>query len=74
MRQNDAHSNGHKNAAKLPTTNGASKKKSHPKQKPNKCDLGPDFVAPDGGWAWCVLIAAGCSNVSKNDLRKTHSI
>lgn len=70
MRQNDAHSNGHKNAVKTPMKNGASKMKPSPKLKRNKCDLGPDFVAPDGGWAWFVLVAAGCSNVSKNDLQK----
>lgn len=33
------------------------------KKKINKCDLGIDFVPPDGGWGWLVVIAAGCSNV-----------
>lgn len=23
-----------------------------------------NFVAPDGGWGWFVVVAAGCSNVS----------
>ena len=32
----------------------------------NKCSLGNDFIAPDGGWGWFVVIAAGCSNVSYN--------
>ncbi|KAL7743832.1 hypothetical protein ACLKA6_000239 [Drosophila palustris] len=30
----------------------------------DKSDLGIDFVAPDGGWAWLVCIAAGVSNLS----------
>lgn len=33
------------------------------KVRRNKCDLGPDFVAPDGGWGWFVVVAAGCSNL-----------
>lgn len=32
--------------------------------KQDKSDLGDDFVAPDGGWAWIVCVAAGVSNVS----------
>lgn len=38
-------------------------KQVKPKPSKNKCDLGPNFVAPDSGWAWLVCIAAGCSNV-----------
>lgn len=67
MRQNEAHSNGHKNGVKMTMPSVGDKKKSSSKSKRNKCDLGPDFVAPDGGWAYCILIAAGCSNVSRGN-------
>lgn len=30
----------------------------------NRSKLGPDYVAPDGGYGWFVALAAGCSNVS----------
>lgn len=34
-----------------------------PKRR-DKSDLGPNYIAPDGGWGWVVCIAAGFSNVS----------
>lgn len=37
--------------------------KNKPKRR-DKSDLGPDFIAPDGGWGWVVCIAAGIANVS----------
>uniref|UniRef100_A0A0A1WU42 Monocarboxylate transporter 9 n=1 Tax=Zeugodacus cucurbitae TaxID=28588 RepID=A0A0A1WU42_ZEUCU len=38
---------------------------SKPKKvRRDKSDLGENFKAPDGGWAWLVCIAAGCSNLS----------
>lgn len=33
------------------------------KKKINHSDLGPDFVAPDGGFGWMVCVAAGLSNL-----------
>lgn len=41
--------------------NGTSKRPKLPK---NRSQLGSDFVPPDGGWGWMVVLAAGCSNVS----------
>lgn len=38
-------------------------KPKKPKRR-DKSDLGPDFVAPDGGWGWVVCLAAGLNNVS----------
>lgn len=46
--------------AKSPTSPTAKPKKV----RRDKSDLGENFKAPDGGWAWLVCIAAGCSNVS----------
>lgn len=34
------------------------------KKRRDKSYLGPDFIAPDGGWGWLVCAAAGISNVS----------
>ncbi|XP_017050562.1 uncharacterized protein LOC108094482 [Drosophila ficusphila] len=36
-------------------------KPKKPKRR-DKSDLGPDFVAPDGGWGWVVCLAAGFNN------------
>ncbi|KAL7013464.1 hypothetical protein ACKWTF_015407 [Chironomus riparius] len=33
------------------------------KKKINHSDLGPNFVAPDGGYGWFVCVAAGLSNL-----------
>ncbi|EAA06899.5 AGAP000718-PA [Anopheles gambiae str. PEST] len=40
--------------------NGTSKRPKLPK---NRSQLGSDFVPPDGGWGWMVVLAAGCSNL-----------
>ncbi|XP_054728066.1 uncharacterized protein LOC129237382 isoform X2 [Anastrepha obliqua] len=48
-------------------SNEPAKTTSEPKPKKvrrDKSDLGENFKAPDGGWAWLVCIAAGCSNLS----------
>lgn len=39
---------------------GAKKEK---KPRKNHSQLGPDFVAPDGGFGWFICFAAGFSNV-----------
>lgn len=59
MRQRDEKTN--------KTSNTKHSMKNGVNEKPHrgKCDLGPDFVAPDGGFGWLVLIASGCSNVSE---------
>uniref|UniRef100_A0A182PPC3 Major facilitator superfamily (MFS) profile domain-containing protein n=1 Tax=Anopheles epiroticus TaxID=199890 RepID=A0A182PPC3_9DIPT len=40
--------------------NGTNKRPKLPK---NRSQLGSDFVPPDGGWGWMVVLAAGCSNL-----------
>uniref|UniRef100_A0A182M4Y4 Major facilitator superfamily (MFS) profile domain-containing protein n=1 Tax=Anopheles culicifacies TaxID=139723 RepID=A0A182M4Y4_9DIPT len=37
--------------------------KKRPKLPKNRSQLGSDFVAPDGGWGWMVVLAAGLSNL-----------
>lgn len=55
-----------KNTEQTNNTNRQSNKANGVKKPINKCDLGIDFVPPDGGWGWLVVIAAGASNVSQN--------
>lgn len=66
MKQKDKKLNGH---TEQPESKWSANRKNSPEvkqkiERKNKCDLGPDFVAPDGGWGWLILIATGCSNVS----------
>ncbi|XP_037938724.1 uncharacterized protein LOC119671918 [Teleopsis dalmanni] len=49
----------HKSATETPVTETKEKKPRH-----DKSDLGEHFIAPDGGWAWLVCVAAGISNLS----------
>ena len=30
----------------------------------NKADFGPNFIAPDGGYAWIICVCVGLTNVS----------
>ena len=48
--------------------NGGDRLKSK-KKKINHSQLGADFVAPEfeSSWSWFIIVAAGCSNVRKND-------
>lgn len=46
-----------------PKQNGVEIKHKPQNRNPN-FDAG--FIAPDGGWGWLVVVAAGCSNVSSN--------
>lgn len=50
--------------------NGNTKRKVKKPKRRDKSDLGENFIAPDGGWAWLVCIAAGASNVSEFLLHK----
>jgi hypothetical protein len=50
--------------------NGADEKKQNlersidgKKKRKNHSQLGPGFVAPDGGFGWLICMAAGTSNV-----------
>ncbi|KAM7346809.1 uncharacterized protein ACRADG_006583 isoform 2-T2 [Cochliomyia hominivorax] len=57
------------NATTIPlNANNKSKEKIVPiktkKRRRDKSDLGENFIAPDGGWAWLVCIAAGVSNLT----------
>lgn len=38
--------------------------KSNKKTANKRKVIDTNFVAPDGGWGWFVVVAAGCSNVS----------
>nr|XP_003702375.1 PREDICTED: uncharacterized protein LOC100881817 isoform X1 [Megachile rotundata] len=38
------------------------KGKKNKTEKSKKTDLGENFVAPDGGWGWIIVMAAGFSN------------
>ncbi|XP_017493085.1 PREDICTED: monocarboxylate transporter 4-like, partial [Rhagoletis zephyria] len=58
----DVKHNNIENNSKNPTKTTSQTKPK--KVRRDKSDLGENFKAPDGGWAWLVCIAAGCSNLS----------
>lgn len=35
------------------------------KEMKSKVKMEGEFIPPDGGWGWMIIIAAGFSNVSK---------
>lgn len=59
-----------KDGAKVKPPAKASKVKKEPI---NRAKLGPEYIAPDGGHGWFVAVAAGCSNVSRNQLFISHN-
>lgn len=44
--------------------NGTSINQQQKAKRRNKADFGPNFKAPDGGYAWVVCVAVGLSNVN----------
>lgn len=44
------------------------------KRKRRRLRVGdPDFVPPDGGWGWMIVVACGFSNVSPFIARNNHN-
>lgn len=49
---------------KMTENNKEAKAKPNTNQNKRKV-MDVNFIAPDGGWGWFVVVAAGCSNVSE---------